>query len=150
MRLMSTAIQVPYVLSDDKDEKGEPLPGATTFQLRCLTASEDGALDDGLVDMAGTVVGTANGEASVNMGDMQISIHGRLMNRLRLGICGWDTLTDPETGEEIPFTQEPFRVGGRKMEGVPLRILDRFPKSAVRELARKIENLSTLTHAEGN
>lgn len=151
MRLMNTAAQIPFVLPDDRDPAtGEPRDDATTFMLRCLSATENGALNDSLVNLNPTIKGTTEDNMEVDVGGMQFSMSTRNINRVRLGLCGWDGLTDPDTGEEIPFTQEPLRIGGRRFMAVPLSVVDRFPQEAINELARKIGEIATLSAKEGN
>ena len=151
MRLMNTAAQVPFVLTADRDPAtGEARDDATTFMLRCLSATENGALDDSLVNVNPTIKGTTEDTMDVEIGGMQFSMSTRNINRVRLGLCGWDGLTDPDTGEEIPFTQEPLRIGGRRFMAVPLSVVDRFPPEAIKELSSKIGEIASLSAKEGN
>lgn len=151
MQLMSIAAQVPYTLKSEREADGTPKEGATVFVLRCLSATESGALEDALVAFSGTTMNGVDedGNPKIDMGGMQISMSGRVINRVRIGLCGWENLTD-ENGDEVDYSKEKFQIGGRRLDGVPLSIIDRFGMAVIKELSDKIESLSTLSHEQGN
>ena len=150
MRLMNTTAVVDYVLKAERGEDGNPLPNATVWKLRCLTATEAGAVTDAMVDFGSLRVQAPTEEgAAPNVSGMNISMSDRTKNRVRLGIAGWENLED-ENGQPFEFFHEAFHIGARMFKGIPTKVFDALPETVINELHNAIMDLSTLKAAEGN
>lgn len=153
MQLFDVNRTVDYVLRQEIDPKTKkPRKGATTWKLRALRTSEMGALDDAMLDFSNATVNTdtdGDGRPVARMERPALDLSGRQRNRVRLGVVGWDGLLGPD-GQPVPYTPEQFRVGARSVSGVPMDVVDALPPSVLRELADKIEDLSSIPAAGGN
>ena len=150
MQLLNLAVEVSYVLPEELDPlTKEPLDGATTWQLRCLTATEKGALDDSVVDFSQSrVYQNKDGTAKME-GGMSFSMSDRRINRVRIGLVGWDGLLDHE-GKPVPYVQETFKLGSKTFKGAPMDVVQALPDGVIKALARKIAEVSGLSASEGN
>lgn len=149
MKLLNLAAQVDYVLEAERDADGNPMDGATIWQLRCLTNSEKGALDDSVMDFSKSrVTHAADGKPLVDLG-MSFSVSDRRMNRVRLGVVGWVGLLDADENP-VPYAPEAFTLGSKSLKGAPMAVIEALPQTVLKELARKIADLSGMSASEGN
>lgn len=83
-----------YVLECDRDEDGRPLPGATVFHLRVLSARDIAEIEDNLAGFD-----TEGSQGLIFVGKQKLET-------LRRGLAGWDDFNwrDKEGKiHEVPF-----------------------------------------------
>lgn len=148
MRLLDLSAQAPCIHPTEQDKDGNPVEGATVFYARCLTGSEQGAINDALLDFGNMGVKTEGENAKFDM-NMAISPSTRKLNRVRLGICNWDNLHDAD-GKLIEFTQETIRLGNREFQAIPMAVVDALPRDILDWLAEEVAKASTVSAQEGN
>jgi len=163
MRLKSANAVIPYIDQVDReggDPNGKPLNGATTWKLRPLTVSMEGAITDDMVDLGRTTFKpTNNGETAEADVKMTVSASKMKINRVRLGIVGWEGLyvdaegadaEDADAFTELPFTLETVVVGGQEFKGAPGAVIDMLDKHLLDRIDRKIKELSGVQPGMGN
>lgn len=123
-----------YVLEEDRDAKGDQLPGATTFILRTLSADQRAIVEDKLTQ----------GAAGADGGDVAVNVRTAAQNveAVRFGIAGWDHMTDHEGN----LVEPKFRAKGRTQalhdESLDLLIYHHA------ELAAEVKRFNRLTEEE--
>jgi hypothetical protein len=147
--LLNLAAQIDFVLPSQIGPDGAPLPGAVVWKLRCLTASERGALEDTMMDFSQSKVTQApDGTARVDMG-MAFSMSERRLNRVRLGVVGWEGLTDHDS-TPVEYIGEGFVLGSKRFVGAPSSVVQALPDDVLKALSKKVADLSGVSATAGN
>jgi hypothetical protein len=131
-----------------EEDKGAPLDEVTVFQLNRLTLDQLAEVQNGLVQLVGSLAGDAEPRTLVFSGTQEVQI-------LVYGVRGWRNFKD-EDGNDIPFpTKGASRAERRRDDGGEAEYEERLkaalaliPNEVRGELAREIMGRTRLSKEE--